>query len=216
VSDVRRARLARSRLYFVTDLRPDLDSLLSAALEGGVDMVQLRDKHAGDDDLLAAARVFRRRCDEHDALFWLNDRPDLALRCEADGVHVGQDDARPERVRAQVGDELLVGLSTHSPAQLDAALHEPVDQWSVGPVYATPTKEGRPAAGLSYVTYAAEHAADRPWFAIGGIDPGTVGDVTAAGAERIVVVRAIRDAADPAAAAAELRARLDAPGRANG
>ncbi len=216
MSDVRRERLARSRLYFVTDVRPDLDSLLSAALEGGVDMVQLRDKAAGDEDLVAAARVFRRRCDEHDALFWLNDRPDLALRCEADGVHVGQDDDKPERVRAQVGDELLIGLSTHSPAQLDAALHEPVDQWSVGPVYATPTKVGRPAAGLSYVTYAAEHAADRPWFAIGGIDPGTVGEVTAAGAERIVVVRAIRDAADPAAAAAELRARLDPPGRANG
>ena len=216
MSDVRRERLARSRLYFVTDLRPDLDSLLSAALEGGVDMVQLRDKAAGDEDLVAAARVFRRRCDEHGALFWMNDRPDLALRCEADGVHVGQDDDRPERVRAQVGDDLLIGLSTHSPAQLDAALDEPVDQWSVGPVYATPTKEGRPAAGLSYVTYAAEHAAGRPWFAIGGIDPGTVGEVTAAGAERIVVVRAIRDAADPAAAAAELRARLDPPGRTNG
>jgi thiamine-phosphate pyrophosphorylase len=216
VSDVRRERLARSRLYFVTDLRPGLDSLLSAALEGGVDMVQLRDKDAGDDELVTAARVFRRRCDEHGALFWLNDRPDLALRCDADGVHVGQDDDPPEQVRARVGDELLIGLSTHSPAQLDAALRAPVDQWSVGPVYATPTKEGRPAAGLSYVTYAAEHAAGRPWFAIGGIDPGTVGEVTAAGAERIVVVRAIRDAADPAAAAAELRARLDPAGRANG
>ncbi len=213
---MRRERLARSRLYFVTDLRPGLEALLSGALEGGVDMVQLRDKHAGDEDLVAAARLFRRRCDEHGALFWLNDRPDLALRCEADGVHVGQDDDPPEKVRAQVGHDLLIGLSTHSPSQLDAALDAPVDQWSVGPVYATPTKEGRPAAGLGYVTYAAEHAAGRPWFAIGGIDPGTVGEVTAAGAERIVVVRAIRDAADPAAAAAELRARLDPADRANG
>ena len=107
---------------------------------------------------MAAARIFRRRCDEHDALFWLNDRPDLALRCEADGVHVGQDDAPPEQVRDQVGDDLLIGLSTHSPAQLDAALGAPVDQLSVGPVYATPTKEGRLAAGLAYVAYAAAHA----------------------------------------------------------
>ena len=160
---------------------------------------------------MAAARVFRRRCDEHDALFWLNDRPDLALRCEADGVHVGQDDAPPERVRDEVGEDVLIGLSTHTPAQLDAALGAPVDQLSVGPVYATPTKEGRPAAGLGYVAYAAAHARGRPWFAIGGIDPDTVGQVTSAGAERIVVVRAIRDAADPAAAAAGLRARLESP-----
>ena len=97
MSDARRERLARSRLYFVTDIRPGLDPLLAAALEGGVDMVQLRDKDAADEDLVAAARVFRRRCDEHGALFWLNDRPDLALRCEADGVHVGQDDDPPER-----------------------------------------------------------------------------------------------------------------------
>jgi thiamine-phosphate pyrophosphorylase len=213
VSDARRERLARSRLYFVTDLRPGLDPLLAAALEGGVDMVQLRDKEAGDEELVAAARIFRRRCDEHDALFWLNDRPDLALRCGADGVHVGQGDDPPERVRDQVGPDLLIGLSTHSPAQLDAALDAPVDQLSVGPVYATPTKEGRPAAGLAYVAYAAWRAAGRPWFAIGGIDPGTVGEVTAAGAERIVVVRAIRDAADPAAAAAGLRARLESAGR---
>jgi thiamine-phosphate pyrophosphorylase len=213
VSDARRERLARSRLYFVTDLRPGLDSLLAAALEGGVDMVQLRDKEAGDAELLAAAPLFRRRCDEHGALFWLNDRPDLALRCEADGVHVGQDDDPPEQVRERVGEEVLIGLSTHTPAQLDAALGEPVDQLSVGPVYATPTKEGRPAAGLPYVAYAAANATGRPWFAIGGIDTDTLGEVTAAGAERIVVVRAIRDAPDPAAAAAELRARLESPGR---
>jgi thiamine-phosphate pyrophosphorylase len=213
VSDVRRERLARSRLYFVTDLRPRIDSLLAAALEGGVDMVQLRDKSAGDEEIVAAARLFRRRCDEHGALFWLNDRPDLALRCEADGVHVGQDDDPPEQVREQVGDDLLIGLSTHAPAQLDAALDAPVDQLSVGPVYATPTKQGRAAAGLAYVAYAAARAAGRPWFAIGGIDPDTLGEVTAAGAERIVVVRAIRDAADPAAAAAALRARLDSVNR---
>ena len=122
MSDVRRERLARSRLYFVTDLRPDLDRVLAAALEGGVDMVQLRDKEAGDEELLAAAVVFRRRCDEHGALFWLNDRPDLALRCDADGVHVGQDDEPAERCASRWARTCSSGLSTHSPEQLDAAL----------------------------------------------------------------------------------------------
>ena len=111
-------------------------------------------------------------------------------------------------MRRVVGDDLLVGLSTHSPAQLDAALELEADQLSVGPVWETPTKEGRVAAGLDYVRYASEHAGTRPWFAIGGIEPGNVGEVVAAGASRIVVVRAIRDAADPGAAAAELRAAL--------
>jgi thiamine-phosphate pyrophosphorylase len=113
-------------------------------------------------------------------------------------------------VRAQVGDEMLLGLSTHTPEQLERALAAPVDEISVGPVYETPTKEGRPAAGLSYVRHAAVRAAGRPWFAIGGINADNVREVTAAGAERIVVVRAIRDALDPAAAAGELRAALEA------
>jgi thiamine-phosphate pyrophosphorylase len=207
--DSRRERLASARLYFVTDVRPRLEELLAAALAGGVDMVQLRDKEASDDELVRAAAVFRRLCDEHGALFWLNDRPDLVEACGADGVHVGQDDMPAADVRERVGDDVLVGLSTHSPEQLDAALASGVaDQLSVGPVWETPTKAGRPAAGLPYVRHAAELAGDRPWFAIGGIDLGNVRAVTQAGASRIVVVRAIRDAHDPAAAASELRAAL--------
>ena len=208
--DSRRERLARARLYFVTDVRPGLEELLAAALAGGVDMVQLRDKEAGDDELVRAAAVFRRLCDEHGALFWLNDRPDLVEACGADGVHVGQDDMPAADVRERVGDDVLVGLSTHSPEQLDAALASGVaDQLSVGPVWETPTKAGRPAAGLPYVRHAAELAGDRPWFAIGGIDLGNVRAVTQAGASRIVVVRAIRDADNPATAASELRAALE-------
>jgi thiamine-phosphate pyrophosphorylase len=206
----RRERLRRARLYFVTDVRPGLEELLAAALAGGVDMVQLRDKTASDAELMRAAVVFRRLCDEHDALFWLNDRPDLAAACGADGVHVGQDDLAPEAARQLAGGEVLIGLSTHTPSQLDAALAAgAADQLSVGPVWETPTKEGRPAAGLDYVRYAAGVAGDRPWFAIGGIDLDNVREVIAAGATRIVVVRAIRDAPDPRATAAALREALE-------
>ena len=206
----RRERLRRARLYFVTDIRPGLEQLLAAAVAGGVDMVQLRDKSATDAELLAAAEVFRRTCDAYGALFWLNDRADLALRCDADGVHVGQDDMPPEEIRRVLPPDRLVGLSTHSPAQLDAALaSSSADELSVGPVWETPTKEGRPAAGLEYVRYAASHAGERPWFAIGGIDVGNVRDVIEAGASRIVVVRGIRDASDPRAAAEALRVALD-------
>ena len=211
VPGTRRARLDRARLYFVTDLVPGLDALLREALAGGVDMVQLRDKHASDEELLDAAAGARALCDEHGALLWLNDRPDLALAAGADGVHVGQDDEPVASVRRAVGPDVLIGLSTHSPEQLDAALADGgADQLSVGPVWETPTKEGRPAAGLEYVRYAARTAErERAWFAIGGIDTGNVGEVTAAGAERIVVLRAIRDADDPRAAAAELRGALE-------
>jgi thiamine-phosphate pyrophosphorylase len=206
----RRERLRRARLYFVTDVRPGLEELLAAALAGGVDMVQLRDKSASDDELVRAAAVFRRLCDEHGALFWLNDRPDLVAACRADGVHVGQDDRPPAEARRAVGADVLVGLSTHSPAQLDAAVAAgEADQLSVGPVWETPTKEGRPAAGLDYVRHAARVAGSRPWFAIGGIDLGNVREVIAAGASRVVVVRAIRDAPDPRAAAAALREALE-------
>ena len=204
-----RARLEWARLYFVTDLRPGIEELLREALAGGVDMVQLRDKQADDEELLRAAGRFRAICDEHGAPLWLNDRPDLALAAGADGVHVGQDDQPVAQVRRAVGEDLLVGLSTHSPDQLDAALRCGADQLSVGPVHETPTKPGRPAVGLDYVRHAAAHAGERPWFAIGGIDTHNVHEVVAAGAQRIVVVRAIRDAADPRAAAVELRAALD-------
>jgi thiamine-phosphate pyrophosphorylase len=206
----RRERLRRARLYFVTDVRPGLEELLAAALAGGVDMVQLRDKSASDAELVRAAAVFRRLCDEHDGLFWLNDRPDLVEACGADGVHVGQDDMPVAEARRLAGADALVGLSTHSPDQLDAAVAAgDADQLSVGPVWETPTKEGRPAAGLDYVRHAARVAGDRPWFAIGGIDLGNVREVIEAGASRVVVVRAIRDADDPRAAAAGLRAVLE-------
>jgi thiamine-phosphate pyrophosphorylase len=172
-------------------------------------MVQLRDKLADDDELLRAAARFRSICDEHGALFWLNDRPDLVAEARADGVHVGQDDEPVAEVRERVGPDVLIGLSTHSPAQFDAALRSEADQLSVGPVWETPTKAGRPAAGLDYVRHAAVAGGNAPWFAIGGIDADNVRDVVAAGARRIVVVRAIRDAADPQRAAAELRESLD-------
>ena len=201
-----RERLRRARLYLVVDAAAE--HVLPAALRGGVDMVQLRDKELDDDALLEAAERFRTTCREHDALFWLNDRPDLALAAGADGVHVGQDDLPPAEVREEVGERLLIGLSTHLPAQFDAALESEADQLSVGPVWETPTKPGRPAAGLDYVRHAASRGGDRPWFAIGGIDEANVGEVVDAGARRVVVVLAIRDAADPEAAARRLRDAL--------
>jgi len=201
-----RERLRRARLYLVVEAAAE--SIVGAALRGGVDMVQLREKDADDEAVLRAAARFRRLCDEHDALFWMNDRADLALAASADGVHVGQDDAPVAEVRDQVGPDILIGISTHSPEQLDAALRLEADQLSVGPVWETPTKSGRPPTGLEYVRYAAAHAAERPWFAIGGIDLENVERVVAAGARRIVVVRAIRDAEDPERAARRLRAAL--------
>jgi thiamine-phosphate pyrophosphorylase len=194
--------LEDARLYFVTGIVPE--RVLAAALEGGVDVVQLREKDASGDELLAAGRLFRRLTRAAGALFVVNDSPELALRCEADGVHVGQDDLPVPEVRALVGD-LIVGLSTHSVEQIRAA--EGVDYIGVGPVYATPTKAGRAPVGLELVEEAARAAA-LPWFAIGGIDLENVDEVVAAGASRIAVVRALRDADDPRATAQALRRRL--------
>ena len=203
----RRARLARAHLYFVTDAATD-PAVLRGALGGGADMLQLRDAAASDEELLRAAALFRALCDEHGALFWLNDRPDLASRAAADGVHLGQDDMPVTQARALVGDELLIGLSTHSAQQLEAGIAAGADQLSVGPVWETPTKPGRPATGLEYVRHAARRRPPVPWFAIGGIDSRNVSDVVAAGATRAVVARAIRDAPESRAAAAELRVAL--------
>jgi thiamine-phosphate pyrophosphorylase len=197
-----------ARLYFVCDTRPGgrpLEDVLRPALAGGVDAFQLRDKEAADAEVLAAAGVARELCREAGALFIVNDRPDLAVAAGADGVHVGQDDVPVAQARAIVGPERIVGLSTHSRAQIDAAAG--VDYIAVGPVYATPTKAGRPAVGLELVSYAAAHAR-APFFAIGGIDSANVAAVAGAGATRVVVVRAIANAADPAAAARALRAGL--------
>jgi thiamine-phosphate pyrophosphorylase len=199
-----RGRLESARLYLVCDGQPD--RFLRTVLAAGVDMVELRDKHASDEELLAAGRRFRRCCDETGALLIVNDRPDLAVAVGADGVHVGQDDAPVEVAREVVGAERIVGLSTHSRRQLDAA--RGVDYVAVGPVHATPTKPGRPPVGLALVREAAARARG-PFFAIGGIDPTNVDEVVAAGARRIVVVRAIVEAAEPAAAVRSLRAALD-------
>jgi thiamine-phosphate pyrophosphorylase len=199
--------LESARLYFVVESSAS-DRLLEAALSGGCDILQLRDHQATDDVLLTAAERFRDACDRHGALFVVNDRPELALQAGADGVHVGQDDLPVDAVRRLVGDDLIVGLSTHSPEQFDAGLASAADYLSVGPVWETPTKAGRPAAGLDYVRYAAAHAGDKPWFAIGGIDAQNIGEVVAAGASRAVVVRAIRDADDPAAVASALKSVL--------
>jgi thiamine-phosphate pyrophosphorylase len=205
----RRARLRDAHLYFVAD-RAGLERALDGALRGGADLVQLRDKAASEDELLRCSAWVRERCAAHGALFIVNDRPDLAARAGADGVHVGQDDLAVADARAIVGGDAIVGLSTHSIEQADAGARSGADYIAVGPVHATPTKEGRPAIGLDPVRYAAEHVRAMPWFAIGGIDAETVGAVVGAGARRAVVVRAIADAADPEAVTRELRAALSA------
>jgi thiamine-phosphate pyrophosphorylase len=201
----RQQKLAHARLYLVCDARPD--AFLHSALEGGVDLVQLRCKDADDDEVLRAAERFKAICAEHDVLFVVNDRPDLALKADADGVHVGQDDTPVAEARELLGAQRIVGLSTHTSRQVDAAREQPVDYIAVGPVHETPTKPGRPAVGLELVSYAAAHATV-PFFAIGGIDPGNADAVAAAGAERIVVVRALTQAPDPRDAAQRLRAAV--------
>lgn len=205
----RRELLAAARLYLVCDGAPGgraLATVLRAAAAGGVDVVQLRDKALDDDALLALTRTARRLCDELGLLLIVNDRPRVARLGEADGVHVGQDDEAVAAVREQVGPEMLIGLSTHTPAQVDAAVG--VDYIGVGPVHTTPTKPGRPAVGTPLVRYAAAHATV-PFFAIGGLDETNVGAVVEAGARRIAVVRAIAEAADPRAAARRLRDALE-------
>jgi thiamine-phosphate pyrophosphorylase len=196
-----------ARLYLVIDAVAA--GVIEPALRGGVDLVQLRDKDASDAELVAAAERIRDLCHARGVPFVVNDRPDLALAVGADGVHLGQDDAPVEQVRAQVGDRLAIGLSTHSPAQIAAAEASSADYYAVGPVWETPTKPGRPAVGLELVRHAGA-TASKPWFAIGGIDPSNVDRVVDAGARRVVVVRAIRDAADPEGAARALRSGLEA------
>jgi thiamine-phosphate pyrophosphorylase len=190
-----------SRLYLITGVRPDLAELVEAAVSGGVDIVQIRERELPDGELLRALQEMRALTRRLGVPLVVNDRPDLAVLAEADFVHVGQDDLPVESAR-RFG--LGVGQSTHRPTELEAS---EADYVGVGPVYETPTKAGRPAAGLDYVQHAAQYAR-RPWFAIGGIDETNLGDVVAAGAERIAVVRAITEAEDPERAAATLRAAL--------
>ena len=204
----RRARLLGSWLYLVLEARPhgeDPRALLDAALRGGVDVVQLRDKELDDETLVAAAVPFRAACEEHGALFVLNDRPELVEACGADGVHVGRSDTPVAEARTLVGPERLVGVSASTAGELETV--EGADYVGVT-AFATPTKEDAVPGGLELLHTAAARLTT-PWFAIGGIELSNVGEVTAAGAPGVAVVRAIRDAADPEAAARELRAALD-------
>jgi thiamine-phosphate pyrophosphorylase len=204
----RRERLARSRLYLVLEARPhgtDPRPLLDAALRGGVDVVQLRDKELADEALVAAAEPFRTACEEHGALFVLNDRPDLVEECGADGAHVGRSDTPVTDARALVGADRLIGVSASTAAELAAV--GGADYVGVT-AFATPTKEDAVAGGLELLGDAAR-SLDVPWFAIGGVELSTIGDVLAAGAPGVAVVRAIRDADDPETAARLLRSALD-------
>jgi thiamine-phosphate pyrophosphorylase len=201
----RRELLHRAHLYLVSDERSD--SFLEAAFRGGVDLVQLRMKDASDDDIVAAGKRFKRLCEEHRKLLIVNDRPDLAAVVDADGVHLGQDDMAVDRAREALGPGALIGLSTHTPEQIDAASALDIDYIGVGPVNETPTKPGRPAVGLALLEYAARNAA-MPFFAIGGISAANVAAVRSAGADRVAVVRALTDSADPESDARALRAAI--------
>ena len=209
-----RERLASARLYLCTDARErqgDLPGFLDAVLGAGVDVVQLRQKGLEARRELAFLEVFRAACDKHGALLAVNDRADVAYAAGADVLHLGQDDLPVPVARQLIGPGPLVGLSSHAEAETSAAATaDGVDYYCAGPVWPTPTKPGRPAPGLPLLRYAAGLAASRPWFAIGGIGPDTLDEVLATGARRVVVVRALTSAPDPAAAAAALAARLAA------
>jgi len=198
-----RDRLARSRLYLV--LAGGDTRVLEPALRGGVDIVQLREKELADEDLVAAAEPFRAACAEHDALFVLNDRPDLVDACGADGVHVGRSDMPVEEARTLIGPDRLLGLSVSTLVELEDVAG--ADYVGVT-AFATPTKEDAVPGGLELL-HAAAQTLTMPWFAIGGVELSNVAEVTAVGAPGVAVVRAIRDADDPEAAARALLAALD-------
>jgi thiamine-phosphate pyrophosphorylase len=216
------ARLASARLYLCTDARRDTGDLAEfadAALAGGVDIIQLRDKgSAGEQrlgplearDELAALEVLADAARRHGALLAVNDRADIARAAGADVLHLGQDDLPLSVARDIIGPGPLIGRSTHDAVQAAAAVAEAVDYFCVGPCWPTPTKPGRPAPGLPLVRATAELAGDKPWFAIGGIDAARLPQVLEAGARRIVVVRAITAAEDPLAAAQQLSSALAA------
>jgi thiamine-phosphate pyrophosphorylase len=206
IGELRRQRLQWARLYFVCDALPhgqDPELMLNAAMSGGAGMVELRDREQPRPVIERSGRTYRRLANTYSALFIVNDDPYLAMELSADGVHVGQEDIDPAEARRIMGPDAIVGLSTHSREQIEAASGKPVDYISVGPIWETPTKEGRAATGLELIRTAAEIAA-LPWFAIGGIDRDNVEEVVEAGAERLCVVRAIRDVNDPRAAATAL------------
>ncbi|MCP9959307.1 MULTISPECIES: thiamine phosphate synthase [Streptomyces] len=207
-----REALADARLYLCTDARRrqgDLPEFLDAVLAAGVDIVQLRDKGMEAGEELEHLAVFADACRRHGRLLAVNDRADVAHAAASDVLHLGQGDLPVPAARAILGDRVLIGRSTHAEAEVDAAVAEPgVDYFCTGPCWPTPTKPGRHAPGLGLVRYAASLGQDRPWFAIGGIDAGNLDRVLDAGARRVVVVRAVTEADDPAAAAAELARRI--------
>jgi thiamine-phosphate pyrophosphorylase len=200
--------MAGRRLYLCTSDRPDLEHFVEACIQGGVDIIQLREKELDARPLLRRAALVRDVCRAHDVPFILNDRPDLALEVGADGVHVGQDDAPAALARRILGEEAVVGLSTHAPAELERAVVEPVDYLSAGPVEATPTKPGRPGTGAEYAAGATRRS-PLPVFVTGGVTPDTVPALADAGVEHFVVVRWLTQAADPQAAARQLRSAID-------
>ncbi|HEX5298144.1 MAG TPA: thiamine phosphate synthase [Streptosporangiaceae bacterium] len=207
-----RERLGDARLYLCTDARRaqgDLPRFLDAVLGAGVDIVQLREKGLEAAEELALLQVFAQACRRHGRLLAVNDRADVALAAGADVLHLGQDDLPVPVARRILGPGPLIGRSSHSPAQSDAAAAEPdVDYFCAGPLWTTPTKPGRPATGLGLPEHIARTGPGRPWFAIGGISLDRLGEVLAAGATRVVVVRAITEADDPAAATREFTRRL--------
>lgn len=213
-----RARLADARLYLCTDAREstgDLEDFLDAVLAGGVDIVQLRQKGLEAAQEIEYLSVFADACSRHGALLAVNDRADIAYATGPDMLHLGQDDLPVPLAREILGDHVLIGRSTHDSAQVEAAAVEPgVDYFCVGPTWTTPTKPGRPAPGLDLLSHAARTAPvganGRPWFAIGGIDLAHLDEVLGRGVRRAVVVRAITQAGDPGAAAAEFARRLRA------
>ncbi|WP_228977710.1 thiamine phosphate synthase [Streptomyces sp. DH12] len=212
MSTTARAALSRARLYLCTDARKrqgDLPEFLDAVLAAGVDIVQLRDKGMEAGEELEHLAVLADACRRHGRLLAVNDRADVAHAAGSDVLHLGQGDLPVPAARALLGDDVLIGRSTHAEDEVDAAVAEPgVDYFCTGPCWPTPTKPGRYAPGLGLVRYAASLAQDRPWFAIGGIDAGNLDEVLDAGARRIVVVRAVTEADDPADAVAALARRV--------
>ncbi|MBV8463444.1 MAG: thiamine phosphate synthase [Acidimicrobiales bacterium] len=210
VPPAERWQLRSRRLYLCTPDRPDLGAFVAECIEGGVDVVQLRDKQLGDDAILHRCELLLEVCGARRVPFVLNDRPDLARRAGADGVHVGQDDPDPAAARNTVGPGALVGLSTHAVDELERARDgaAPVDYVSAGPVVPTPTKPGRPGTGPGYV---AEAVARSPWpvWITGGVTPDTVPELVGAGASHFVAVRWLTEAAEPRAAARRLRLAID-------
>jgi thiamine-phosphate pyrophosphorylase len=204
----RRERLASSRLYVCTPIRPDLAEFADAVLGAGVDLIQLRDKQAEAGPLLEASAVLREAAGRHGALFAVNDRADIALAAKADVLHLGQDDLPMAWARRLLGDDVLLGHSTHDPDQAARAATEPWDYLVAGPVWPTATKPGRPATGIPLIEAVATLDPPQPWFAIGGITPTNLPQVTAAGATRVVVVRAITESPDPATATRTLLHQL--------